>query len=448
MIVNIGANEPQRAIQYLERLLGERYRQPAGAMASIALLTQPKPLLLAGTLSFSDDQRSPKARRAYDSVLLLESWIPYGQVFGWLTQVLAGKAELDGCAIPARFSGANAERSASGRRAQMDWATDDLRLSLREDGGRQVPYSPAVHIGLPPFPTISSAVRNWLYGVPAEAPGDLQNEGCLVVTVPDTRGCIVSARLGREVLDIELRANAAREQLQLQVCACDGVSSFHDIVPGPADKQRIKVPPDVEQLRIYLVHAPGVILVEVALSRINPAYGAAATADAGVQQARRDLQDGENDRVEFKPFIEPHTDKERELLETAVAFANSGGGRIYIGADRHGGLLGAAALRKCVRRSLPSGTIDVVLDELSKRLRQLLCDSVRPVPAHSASLLSVDDSPLIVLDIEADHRGPYSTHNNDVYVRKGATNRKPDPRTELPLIPSASLQHRLALGIF
>jgi predicted HTH transcriptional regulator len=46
--------------------------------------------------------------------------------------------------------------------------------------------------------------------------------------------------------------------------------------------------------------------------------------------------------------------------------------------------------------------------------------------------------PVLIVNVPRGSDRPYSTHDNVVWVRKGATNRRPDPRTELPgLYPRA-----------
>src|SRR6266702_5908430 len=56
----------------------------------------------------------------------------------------------------------------------------------------------------------------------------------------------------------------------------------------------------------------------------------------GLQQLRTDLAGGETDTIEFKPFMEPKSTTESDFVRTVIAFANTHGGRIYVGVDDDG----------------------------------------------------------------------------------------------------------------
>ena len=134
-----------------------------------------------------------------------------------------------------------------------------------------------------------------------------------------------------------------------------------------------------------------------------------------------------DEHIEYKPFIQPNDPKENEVIETVVAFANTGGGRLYIGAHDDGVPQGQSAL--CAAgKAAPEEAIETLMNRLKKIIRE----KVKPVPNIEVKELSVFDERVIFILIIPGEETPYSTHENDVYIRKGSTNMKPDPKTELP----------------
>lgn len=128
---------------------------------------------------------------------------------------------------------------------------------------------------------------------------------------------------------------------------------------------------------------------------------------------------------EFKTFIRPCDRKEHEIAETVVAFANTEGGTIYVGVDDYGELVGAAELRGQWKNTQNP------VEEAAKRLRKLIADGVKPGAPATVANVMLQDAPLLVVQVLAGNRRPYATQKDEIFVRKGATNRRPDPHTEL-----------------
>ncbi len=149
-----------------------------------------------------------------------------------------------------------------------------------------------------------------------------------------------------------------------------------------------------------------------------------------MQQAMLDLAGGETDFVEYKPFIAPRDKKENEIVETVIAFGNSGGGRKYVGVADDGSPQGEQKLQS-VFRSEPSAG----LETQKGRIRELTRERTKPVLAVSPEIVEVHGYRLIMVEVEQGSDPPYSTHGNRVFVRKGATNKLADPQADLaPLL--------------
>jgi predicted HTH transcriptional regulator len=76
------------------------------------------------------------------------------------------------------------------------------------------------------------------------------------------------------------------------------------------------------------------------------------------------------------------------------------------------------------------------------RIEKLVREKIKPVPDVRVTPIPVFGSPIVVVDVLAGEEAPYSTFENDVFVRRGATNRKPDPLTELPSVVERARERR------
>jgi hypothetical protein len=201
----------------------------------------------------------------------------------------------------------------------------------------------------------------------------------------------------------------APARLTLALFGEDGTSYDHTVFTGPA-----------------FAAAPGESL-------FDPAAAFLRARSRPLEDARRT---GEGDRVEFKAWVPPDRrrgdDKTRELLETAVAFANARGGSIFVGIDDHGEVVG-------VRGNIDAAFGDVGRDDTpaerdAKRrhayvqaLRKLLVDGVAPTLAPEFRWHDVAGLAVLQVDIAQGTQRPYMlVENRAVHVRRGSTNAKPD----------------------
>ncbi len=145
----------------------------------------------------------------------------------------------------------------------------------------------------------------------------------------------------------------------------------------------------------------------------------------GVNTALADLRGrgSENERVEFKPFIRQKSDKEAEIVRTLVAFANSGGGRLYLGVTDDGEPEGRRAFRDLVKGQESRQT----LQDLAARVRVLAAERTQPVVQCGVELLDVLDEPVILVTVPVGASRPYANEKGDVHVRRGARSYKADP---------------------
>lgn len=145
-------------------------------------------------------------------------------------------------------------------------------------------------------------------------------------------------------------------------------------------------------------------------------------------RAERDLANGEGARVEFKPYLLGKDDKEAEVLASVVAFANTDGGRVYLGVRNDGVPEGAAALGRAIK-----GEGLEAEGKYRKQIEGLVRERLKPVPRFAVEFIQVHDARVLVITIDEGDDKPYCTKDgNHVFIRKGASNMRPDPKTEMP----------------
>ncbi|RKY14013.1 MAG: hypothetical protein DRP82_04645 [Planctomycetota bacterium] len=157
-------------------------------------------------------------------------------------------------------------------------------------------------------------------------------------------------------------------------------------------------------------------------------------------EIRRDLTGGENERVEYKPFIKRDDNKETEIIETVVAFANADGGRIYIGIGDHGEPEGVT--KGLVKDYRPRGKPDVkglvskYCDHLKRLIEKQVLDrnEARTVKVRFDSV-EYRGKTIVVVEVKKGENPPYYCGGYDIFIRRGATNKRASPEELQKLFP-------------
>lgn len=118
----------------------------------------------------------------------------------------------------------------------------------------------------------------------------------------------------------------------------------------------------------------------------------------------------EGKTLEFKRDLSSPT----KPLRTIVAFANSAGGRLVIGVDDDGTVVGVA---------------DPLAEE--ERITSLIADRISPQLVPAIDLVTVGEATILVVDVPLSTRRPHFMTDqgpeHGVYVRLGSTTRQADP---------------------
>jgi hypothetical protein len=196
------------------------------------------------------------------------------------------------------------------------------------------------------------------------------------------------------------------------------------LITVDASSSPVRALPGTKTVVGHLLAPSGSVVQSFVLNTPYTFVGEAKSSLSHEQQVRADIRAGESENREMKTFFNPDQNKDMRdrVLDSAIAFANTSGGHIYVGVEDHGELSGNSRLVSTMK----SGTPEACAQELSTKLRKQLIEDTRPVIEVSASPVKIGSEWVVLLSVQQSQQ-IVSTHTNDVFIRSGASNRKPQP---------------------
>lgn len=397
-------------------LLSTAWKEPADAGGAAFLL---------GRLLLTEEVGTARRSRRYPTVRLEERWLERDQLVRFLTDCAGGNSPD---ALPEPFHNVAAEQlfSLHAPEVQSGWAEIQLKLTSRSN--RVTPeWVPAVAPELPPFQSWAHAATSWVLNRPGFYGDNVPYNGQLVVVLPDTRarpGALMSGSDGAVLIGIE--SNDAFSHLELQYLFTRSHSQLDQGSVEFRGGSQVAIPrcPEATKLDVFCLHREAGIVSHRTYSW-DELRAAGLASEFENDDIRTAVAGGENETVEFKPFVSPDSEKRQELVRTVVAFSNGNGGRIFVGVNDHGELEGSAALKR-----FRSSGDRLGLETLLNQLRKLIHDQIKPVPNVTVRPYELAGEPIAIIEVPAGDF-IYATHANEILIRKGSTNRRPDPATEL-----------------
>jgi hypothetical protein len=438
--------------EWLNKAFAARLREPAGMLFTYALATMDgvSYQFAMGLGEFRDDHVPARSPQDYGVIYLGEKWLDREDAIVFLTSLLSGSDPgLDGKRVAQQFkaTGHDDERKILPRPTISRWSewTATFRIvdSLRVLGF----HDPLVRTGLPPHSKAIDGAAEWVWARTKDPYSPSAHEGEVTVVVPDTRGRITEATWRRTSLQVavELGVSADDVEVQCRVETVTGPQVLEGKRPGDSCVEW-DVLPTTTRADVFLVHRAAGLLAAANFTNTGGRTSTNPETLSAEEQASLDILAGETDVIEFKPFFrEPN--KRLEIAEVIIAFANSKGGRLYIGVDDRGRPQGDNALADAVggKKHANEYPLAELRTRLQEELSKLMREIVKPVPAITTTWLTIGGQSVLVATIEPGTDRPYSTHDNLIYVRKGATCRPPEPKSELrQLFPDLRRDRSLA----
>ena len=193
-------------------------------------------------------------------------------------------------------------------------------------------------------------------------------------------------------------------------------------LPKVSKEHDLPVPSGTIQIVGHLLTQDGIIAQSFTLHSPYSFVGEAKSALSIEQQIREDILAGESDIREMKAFFNPdeNATMRNRVLHSSIAFANTAGGSIYIGVEDDGELSRNAKLVNAMKKSIP----EEAARELGAKMRKYILESTRPVVDITTTEVRLGSEWVVRLRVEASSE-IISTQMNDVFIRAGASNRRP-----------------------
>jgi hypothetical protein len=271
--------------------------------------------------------------------------------------------------------------------------------------------------------------------------------GAMLIILPDYRLRIREIVGQEQLLTIKTDIKGSFTGARLH-CLTEGMQGREEISTEIAESETtVQLKSEIDQLEIVR------IFITTANDGVVDSYEQLPTYHTGdtrwLAGARRDdrkdiLQEigkGEGPNLEFKPFIKigKGEKKETELIRTAIAFANTGGGSILFGVNN---LTEIEGIEKDLSPYAPTLEHVAAAELYGRHLRTMLNDAINRRLDLQATVIEIANHILLrlfVAELPAHDKPAWKLATNDIWIRNGSNNHRPDPETIRNLFRSESL---------
>jgi hypothetical protein len=371
-------------------------------------------------MSFAHDQVNKSEQQLFDypHALLASFTCDVDMWLDFALRVINGELEIAGIQIPAHLSYSNtSEELYLGQRSNQPRKTFWFSQTSTE---QLYSNKPLVAPGLPPFANLADAAARYVHEIKV-AHNQTPHERTLVIALPQPSSLGLVEWLPGE-LRVRLLHDLAGHQLDIfywqpnRVVAAQSLRTL-------SREHSVPVPSGTTTIAGHLLGPDGVITQSFVLDSPYSFIGEATSALSIEQQIRADIRAGESENREMKAFFNPdeNTVMRDRVLHSCIAFANTIGGSLYVGVEDGGDLSGNGKLSRTMKKAR---TPAEGARALSATLRKYIVENTRPVIEVEAAELKIGSEWIVRFKIEPSPQ-MITTHTNDVFIRAGASNRKP-----------------------
>lgn len=387
-------------------------------------------------LASLDEAPAPRSACRYPRVILHEDLLTAEQCLEFVQALRGGAIQL--CGVKAQ------------RTAQAQWRSEfvPLKNDYMSRAGRVITFQTSsgisgLDVGLllvpnePYYPNLHEAASDWLPLPGRQTHNDSRHEQ-ITFLLPQIEAYFSDATAPDErTLDLNVGGTLLAKKPLIVKGAYWKDGALHQLETNVANGiARLEVPEDTDRLEYYLLAADGTVYDAQLSDRFSHSGLGKRSYPSSLAVAREVLaacQEGEGTKIDFKSFITPddrfrRNDQKTQwgrVLTTVVAFANTKGGRIYLGVGDDCSLQGIDhALTEWAKAPIDDGVIQSYLAALSGKIREVVVGDL--LLTHSS--VRVHGALIALLEIRVASQPPVSIAGDDhLYVRSNSSNRRVPP---------------------
>lgn len=308
--------------------------------------------------------------------------------------------------------------------------------------------------------SIGDAAARWL------SQASLRDQpGCsdtIEVIVPDPRAFFASVKRQADTVVISIGGTETQDlHCVARAETFDGgdEQAILDVVPeGSEFLATLPLPKTAQRLNLYLMGKDGSCRDEYRENTFRHPGGQSVLNSRPQREVNalaellQSVETGENEETEFKPFVDlsrrGKQDKAYEILQSTCAFANTHGGKIYIGVSKALEIEGVSqALFKT--KGTASGTLDELRAKYAGAMQRLISEGISPTVESQMDWVQQSNLYVLRIDVKESSRKPHQVAEaGDIYVRRGGSSRKANPAELRELLKSNAEERRAEMDFF
>ncbi|CUR52807.1 Putative AAA ATPase [Nitrosotalea devaniterrae] len=250
----------------------------------------------------------------------------------------------------------------------------------------------------PPYPNASKAIAH-IFGIRV----GWNQERYFVISIPDYRARIKTVRISNNKIltDIDARYISEKELFYQFYLGGNNQAVSESKVEIKNGISTISIPKDSDHYLVLLMTKSGELLDKKEISTAYPSQDSSVIVEIPSYSLMEMISNGEGKHIEFKSKL----DNPEPFITSVVSFSNTGGGRIFIGVNDYGEIIGI-------------DEPDAITKKVFEWIAQYCDPRVDVKPTHSTDLN------VIVVDVPKGVNKPYFLKTGGCFVRHGATDRQ------------------------
>lgn len=282
---------------------------------------------------------------------------------------------------------------------------------------------PLVARELPPYFDHKDAIRHWIGLQVNDNDGRYRR---FLLFIPEFAARVDCVTFADSVLRVTCNSSD-QDNLGISVLASNEIEIFRK-TERLQENQSFKIMSNPTQLRVFITNENGKVLDQFS---DDPGHGRSVLNHVrSTERLMEIIRSGETDTVEFKTFVRLDDKKDKkatELLKVAISFSNTKGGTLFIGVSDDAEVVGVDSNIPHDKQKAATFEAEYISD-----LRKLFKDCLNRLPRIDIRSEKIDGKTVFVVRVDEGSAKPYCNfQTREIFVRKGASDMRPDPDSEL-----------------